>query len=181
MSRMDTYKVDLLSSRLQGAKWEWHIDDNFFSAIEGLIRRGNIQTTVECTSAASIYKFQISSLGTVIVPCDRCLADLELRIETTDELTVKLGSEHSDEGDCVIVPETEGYIDLAQYIYEFIVLAMPITCTHEPGKCDETMILELSRYQAARSSQEDDEDNDSDADNGSVDERWAVLKTLINN
>ena len=181
MNVLDSYKVDLLSSRLQGATWKWTIDDGFFSAIEGLIRHGNIQTDVECVNAGPLFKFQIHSAGTVIVPCDRCLADLELRIETTDELTVKLGNEYSDEGDCVVVPETEGYIDLAQYIYEFIVLAMPITCTHEPGKCDDTMIQELSKYQAARSSQEDDEDNDSTADNGSVDERWTVLKKLINN
>ena len=179
MSILDSYKVDLLSSRLQGAAWKWNIDDRFFSAIDGLIRRGDIQTQVECVSAGSLFKFQIHSVGTVIVPCDRCLEDLELRIETTDELAVKLGDEYFDEGDCVIVPETEGYINLAQYIYEFIVLNMPITCTHEPGKCDEAMMQELSKHQAARSSQEDDDDYDSNADGDVVDERWAALKKLI--
>lgn len=179
MSILDSYKVDLLGSRLQGATWIWAIDDSFFSAIDGLIKHGNIQTEVECVSAGSLFKFQIHSAGTVIVPCDRCLEDLELRIETTDELAVKLGDEYSDEGDCVFVPETEGYINLAQYIYEFIVLNMPITCTHEPGKCDEAMMQELSKHQAARSSQDDDEHYDSNADGDVIDERWAALKNLI--
>ena len=116
----------------------------------------------------------------VVVPCDRCLADLELRIETADELLVKLGDEYSDEGDCVIVPETEGYINLAQFIYEFIALSMPITVCHEPGKCDESMMLQLSKHQVARSNQEDDEDYGSAADGDSqlVDDRWAALKNL---
>ena len=181
MSVLDSYKVDLLSSHLQGATWEWLIGDSFFTAIDGVVKRGNIQTKVECVSAGSIFKFRICSTGMVIVPCDRCLEDLELRIETKDEIAVKLGNEYSDDGDCVVVPETEGYINLAQYIYEFIVLSMPITCTHEPGKCDEAMMRELSKHQAARSSQEGDGDYDSKADDAPVDERWSVLKNLINN
>ena len=184
---MDTYKIDLLSSGLGGKTFEYEIGDDFFAHIDGLIQRGIIHTTVVCLSAGSINKFQIHSVGTVIVPCDRCLSDLELRIETTDELDVKLGDEYVDDGECVIVPETEGYLDLAQFIYEFIVLSMPLTCSHEPGKCDETMMHELSRHQATRSGEEDAEQEDStnseadDAPMGEdsdepVDSRWAALK-----
>ena len=188
---MDTYKIDLLSAGLGGKTFEYEIGDNFFAQIDGLIQRGTIHTTVACLSAGSIFKFQIQSVGTVIVPCDRCLSDLELRIETTDELNVKLGDEYADEGECVIVPEAEGYLDLAQFIYEFIVLSMPITCSHEPGKCDEAMMHELSRHQATRSGEEDAEQEDSasgdaleeemgeDSDEP-VDSRWAALKQLKN-
>lgn len=158
MSKLDTYKVDLLSPQLQGSKFMWHVDDDFFAEIEGLIRRGSLDVKAECVSVGATIKFLISSVGSVIVPCDRCLADLELRIETSDELNVQLGAEHDDTGDCVIVPEAEGYINLAQYIYEFIALSMPITSTHEPGKCDETMMRTLSTYQSARSGDEDVED-----------------------
>ena len=179
MGILDSYRIDLLSSKLQGTSLEWQIDDNFFSAIDGLIKRGNVRTKVDCVSAGSVFKFLIYSVGDVIVPCDRCLADLELRIETTDELTVKLGTTYADEGDCVIVPEAEGFIDLAQYIYEFIALSMPITCTHEPGKCDEAMMRELSKHQAAtRSRLEDVESEDLNDGEGSIDERWAKLKDL---
>ncbi len=182
MSKLDAYRVDLLSSQLQGKRFEWDLDDSFFEAVDGLIHRGNIHTVVECQSTGSLYRFQISSDGVVIAPCDRCLADLELRIETMDELLVKLGNEYSDEGDCVIVPETEGFLNLAQFIYEFIVLSMPITLTHEPGKCDEAMMLQLSKHQVARSNQEDDEDYGSSeaasASSAEVDERWSALKNL---
>ena len=180
MSKLDAYRVDLLSSKLQGSRLEWNLDDSFFEAIDGLIHRGNIHTIVDCQNTGSLFRFQISSEGEVTVPCDRCLADLELRIETNDELLVKLGTEYSDEGDCVIVPETEGYVNLAQFIYEFIALSMPITVCHEPGKCDESMMLQLSKHQVARSNQEDDDDYDSKTDGGSqlVDDRWAALKNL---
>ncbi|MBO4430427.1 MAG: DUF177 domain-containing protein [Bacteroidaceae bacterium] len=185
---MDTYNIDLLSSGLGGKTFEYEIGDEFFAEIGGLIQRGSIHTTVVCLSAGSVYKFRIHSIGTIIVPCDRCLADLELRIETADDLSVKLGSEYADDGDCVIVPESEGYLDLAQFIYEFIALSMPMACCHEPGKCDDAMMHELSRHQSTRSGFEDAEQEDS-AENGDapdevtgedsdepVDSRWAALK-----
>ena len=188
MGIMDTYKIDLLSSGLGGKTFEYEIGDEFFAEIGGLIQRGSIHTTVVCLSAGSVYKFRIHSIGTIIVPCDRCLADLELRIETADDLSVKLGSEYADDGDCVIVPESEGYLDLAQFIYEFIALSMPMACCHEPGKCDDAMMHELSRHQSTRSGFEDAEQEDS-VENGDapdevtgedsdepVDSRWAALK-----
>ena len=187
---MDTYQIDLLGSGLGGKTFEYEIGDDFFAEIDGLIQRGNIHTTVVCLSAGAVYKFRIHSVGTVIVPCDRCLSDLKLRIETTDDLNVKLGDEYADNDDCVIIPESEGYIDLAQFIYEFIALSMPMTCCHEPGKCDDAMMHELSRHQATRSGYEDAEQEDStesgdaldvsmgDDSEEPVDSRWAALKQL---
>jgi len=179
MNANSTYQIDLLSSQLDGKVITFNESDDFFVGIDGLLDRGNVNTEVKCCCTGSMYKFTIHSEGIVIVPCDVCLADLELRIDTTDELVVKLGDEYSDEGDCVIVPEAEGYIDLAQYIYEFIALSMPISCSHEPGKCDEAMMQELSKHQAARSSYDDEECEDSNEPEV-VDERWQALKDLIN-
>ena len=188
------FKIDLLSSQLEGKTFLYEINDDFFAQIDGLIQHGSIHTEVKCLSVGTIYRFQIHSVGTVIVPCDRCLSDLELRIETTDLLSVKLGDEYADDGDCVIVSEAEGYLDLARYIYEFIALSMPIACCHEPGKCDDAMMHELSRYQSTRSGGEDDEranskeygaDSNADCSDGEdsvepVDKRWEVLKQLKN-
>lgn len=189
---MDTYKIDLLSPQLAGQTFEYEVDDAFFAAIDGLIQRGHLHTTVECQSAGLVYKFLIHSVGTVVVPCDRCLADLELRIETTDELNVTLGQEWSDEGDCVVVPEAEGVIDLAQYIYEFIALSMPLTCCHEPGDCDDAMMNELSRHQSTRSGAADAEKADSpdgahagrgkagDDESPAAGSPWTALEALKN-
>lgn len=193
MGIMDTYKIVLLSPQIIGKTFDYDIDDDFFASIDGLIQRGDIHSKVECLSAGSIMKFRIHSEGKVVVPCDRCLSDLDVRIETTDELNVKLGDDFSDDGECVVIPEAEGYIDLSHFIYEFIALSMPITCCHEPGKCDDAMMLELSKYQATRSGDEDDGANDSEYEKDSslsvsegedsvepVDSRWAILKQLKN-
>lgn len=185
MEDKNSYTIDLLDSQIKGKRFEYYIDDRFFQKMEGLINRGKLCSIVECVEAGSLFKFIIHTEGVIVVPCDRCLADLELRIETTDELNVKLGDDYADEGDCVVVSEAEGYLDLAQFIYEFIALSMPISCCHEPGKCDTTMMDELSKHQTARSGIEDGErqeftNTEVASEESEIDPRWAALKKLKN-
>ena len=71
----------------------------------------------------------------IIVPCDRCLDDMELEIATDDSLKVKLGADFSDENDIVVVPEEDGYINVAWFIYEFIALTIPPLIVTSPMLC----------------------------------------------
>ncbi len=180
------FVVDLLRPLTVGERLSYDIDKAFFERIDGMIEEGDLKTEVEYLGcSAGVFKFSVHTEGTVKVPCDRCMSDVELRIDTTDELCAKLGAEYSDEGDCVVVPENNGELDLSLLIYEFIVLSMPIQCVHEPGMCDDAVMTLLSEHQVARSNQEeDDSEMDSDSTGASdgemVDERWAALKKLIN-
>lgn len=195
---IDLFKADLSA----GDSWNYELDNGFFAACDGAIRGGSVQTEVELVSVGSLFKFLVRSVGTVTVPCDRCLGNVELRIETEDEVVAKLGELSDDalldewgvydNGECVLVPETTGLLNLAHVIYELIVLSMPATVCHEPGKCDESMMTILSEHQAARSSFEDTDEDDSEAaadagggangeGNGEpvlADQRWAALLKL---
>lgn len=182
------FQIDLLDARLAGRQFDFVMNDAAFQKIDGLVTRGEIHSRVICRKATSQdFIFSIHSEGVVYVPCDRCLSDLELRIETTDELTVKLGDIYEDDGDVLTVPSSESLLDISLPIYEFIVLSMPIKRTHGPGKCDAAMMQEFSKHQAARSSREGDEDEDStnveDAttDSPVYDSRWEALAKLKNN
>ena len=51
--------------------------------------------------------------GVVMVPCDRCLDDMEIPVETNNRLIVKFGKEYAEESDeIVIIPEDEGAINI---------------------------------------------------------------------
>ena len=167
------FEIDLFDSRLAGKRFEFDIDDAVFAEIDGLIQRGHVHSTIECLTAGQTFRFRIHSSGTVVVPCDRCLADLDLRVETTDDLQVALGDSYDDDGEVLTVPEKEGLLDVSLPIYEFIVLSMPISHVHEPGMCDEAIMEEISKHQAARSSREDADD-----DSAPTDSRWDALRDL---
>lgn len=166
--------IDLLDARLEGSEFDFELDDAVFQQIDGLVTKGTIHAHVVCKQARqSGYVFEIHSEGVVCVPCDRCLADVKLRIDTTDELTVRLGDTYEDDGDVLTVPEKEGLLDISLPIYEFVVLSMPIRRIHEPGKCDNAMMEVFDDHQAARSSREGEEEGDSTRPN---DSRWDALK-----
>ena len=106
----------------------------------------------------------------VAVPCDRCLDDLELPVNTDDTLKVKMGLSFSEEGDVLVVPEEDGYVNVAWFIYEFIALNIPAKHVHTPGKCNAAMIKVLEEHSATRSSGENEE--------AAVDPRWNELEKL---
>lgn len=156
MDYRDTYIIDLKSSDVNGKIFHFHEDDSFFAYLETDIEHGVLDTSVTVDGFGRNFTLTIHSEGMVLVPCDRCLADMELRIDTTDELVVKFGTEYVDEGDYVIVPEEEGTIDIAPLIYEFVMLSMPMKRVHQPGECDPAMMEILNRHLADRSGLEDE-------------------------
>ena len=102
--------------------------------------------------------------------CDVCLDDMDQPIETSDRLTAQLGETDSEEGDVVMVSEEEGILDVAWFVYESIVLNIPLRHVHAPGKCNPAMMNILKEHSAARSGDRDEEKT--------VDSRWAALKNL---
>ena len=94
---------------------------------------------------------------------------MDQSIEVHEYLEVKLGKESSEEDDLVTVAEDEGILDVAWYLYEFIVLNIPIRHVHAPGKCNPAMIRTLEEYSAVRSGEEDEKP---------MDPRWEALLKL---
>lgn len=144
--KANEYTIDLLAPNVDGKEMTYHIDDAFFQNIDGLVQRGQVTTLLHIEgSARSVFRFHFHSEGTVFAPCDRCLADVEIPIDVDDTLTVKLGEEYADEGECIIIPESEGVIDVSQFIYELIALSLPMKLVHEDGLCDEAMMAKLEQ------------------------------------
>ena len=133
--------------------FEFEVDDKFFAEFEdGLVDSGqvNIRLTIEKQSSLMIFWFDIH--GTVNVQCDRCLEMYDQKIESLNRIFVKFGEKEYVDGDDVIWVSTNDYqLNVAQLIYEFTGLAIPIKRIHpddENGNstCDPEMIKKLSKY-----------------------------------
>ena len=171
-------------------KVEYLLDNRFFADIGGEdIQKGKITTLLTISKKGGVFDLSFVFNGIVIVSCDRCLDDMDLPIETTAHLIVKLGKDFSEESDeIVVIPEAEGIINLAWFLYEFVALAIPIKHVHAPGKCNKKMTSKLKKH-SARSEEDDssfgmdDSDDviitDTDQDDEErVDPRWEALRGL---
>jgi uncharacterized metal-binding protein YceD (DUF177 family) len=162
------------------------LNDQFFQEMGGYISKGNIKAVAVCKKAAgNDFNFMIHSVGYVSTPCDRCLDDVELRIDIQNSIEVKIGEQDEDDGDSLIVAAEHHAFDLNFLVYQLVALSLPITRVHQPGRCNQAMMKILSQHQVARSNEETDDVPDSEPsqdDNSeqATDHRWDKLKQLLN-
>ena len=166
------------------AQYEFQLDNQFFMDLDAPeVQKGHVNVALNVRKTSGIYQLDFHLEGQVIVICDRCLDEMEQPIETEDRLKVKLGSEYSEVDDMVVVPEEEGYINVAWFIYEFIALSIPMKHVHAPGKCNKDMVSKLSKH--LRVSGDDEEEFEGMEDivdePREIDPRWNELKKILDN
>lgn len=168
---LDILKIDLKGLADGLNSFEFDLDDAYFKAVNAPeVGRGNVHVSLKIVRTQNDYfTLDFHEKGTVVLPCDLCLDDMEQPIETQQRLEAKFGNAYSEDGDLVTVPENEGILDVSWFVYEFILLALPIKHVHAPGKCNTAMIRVLEEYSAARSGSEDEKPMDS---------RWEALLKL---
>ena len=171
MCGLESYKIDLKGVKDETTRLDFDLDDDFFGALDGSqLEHGALHVSVSIRKMAGFFELLFHTEGSVVVTCDRCLDDMDQPIETDNKLMVKLGDTYSEDDDTVTIDENEGMLDLSWFIYEFIMLAIPIKHVHAPGKCNSAMTQKLEELSGAvRSSEEEEE---------AIDPRWEKLKNL---
>ena len=181
LSGLSIYKVELRDMYGDSFHEEYDIADSFFQEIDAPdIRKGSLHVVLDVVKGAGVYKLTFVIQGTVTVPCDRCLEDMDIDVNTKNELRVKLGREYRDDDDLVIVPEDEGTIDVSWFIYEFIDLSLPMQRVHPQGECDERMMSVLADHLCEEIVEADDDEKLPEDNNQGTDPRWDALKKITN-
>lgn len=154
--------------------FDMELHDTFFESLEfSEIKKGEISVRVEMVRTQHMLNLDISINGDVEMECDRCGNMYMQPVETERTMIVNLNADHfEDEDDLISLPATYNELDLTQYIYEYISLAIPakLVCPEVPG-CDPDVIRKLKEL----------EPGENESDNTSTDPRWDALKNLKDN
>ena len=136
MGKFDKYKIDLKGMQADSCRYEFVLDNLFFANIDSPeVQKGKVNVVLVVKKTSRAFELNFQTDGIVWVPCDRCLDDMEQPVSSTDKLLVKFGHEYAEEGDnLIVIPEEEGEINVAWFMYEFIALAIPMKHVHAPGK-----------------------------------------------
>lgn len=189
MSKFEPYNIVLKDLKSDTTHFEFVLDDAYFKKIDSPeVQKGNVNAKVTVVKKAAVFELQFLLEGLVLIPCDRCLDDMEQPIQYKDKLQVKFGSRFAEENEIVIVPESDGSINVAWFLYEFIVLNIPMKHVHAPGECNKTMVTKLRRHITRQKDDEDDDsmldfddDDDVNVEDNQVDPRWEGLQNLTDN
>lgn len=185
MSKFALYNIVLKDIINDKEVFEFQLDDVFFKKIDSPeVEKGNVKAVLTVVSKLNSFELQFVLEGTILIPCDRCLDDMEQTINYKDKLQVKFGATFGEEGEVVVVPQNEGAINIAWFLYEFIVLSIPMKHVHAPGECNKGMTSKLKRHISKRKDddEEDDDSNDMfESEDNSTDSRWDGLQNILDN
>ncbi|MBN3036030.1 MAG: DUF177 domain-containing protein [Bacteroidales bacterium] len=133
------------------------IGEPFFSCFErSEIRKGSLRLELLLERQERLLILDFRLAGTVRVMCDRCLEEMDWPLEINRRMFIKFGEAYREESEeIIIIPEQQFQVDISQWVYEFIILALPIRKVHpdletgEPG-CSAEAVNLLNRYRKNR-------------------------------
>ncbi|MDF2455874.1 MAG: hypothetical protein K0R51_1867 [Cytophagaceae bacterium] len=178
MASLKLFDIDIHNLSLKEYDYQFDIDNSFFALFEdSIVEKGSLTAKVNMSLHPGVIEMDFAIQGSVVIICDRSLEEYDQEINTNDRLLFKFGDENTEISEEIIsITRDTHRINVAQYIYEFITIAIPFVKRHprfqqEEDNDDEVKLI----YQSSTAPAEDEEDKDSE------DPRWALLKNLKNN
>lgn len=175
MSKRDSYAVRISGLGEGDHDFSFELDRKFFALFErSEIGNGNVHAEVTLEKKQGLLSLHFSLEGKVEVVCDRCLENYFTDITTRQTIFVKLGETQDEiEDDVLIIGRDDHEIEVSQYLYEFIILALPYQKIHPDdaegnSTCNPEMIKQLNAHRAKEPDTEE-----------TIDPRWDALKGII--
>jgi uncharacterized metal-binding protein YceD (DUF177 family) len=122
-------------------KFQYEVDDRFIQDrdAEQDFKDLDAQVNLSFDKQNNFFLLHFDIDGSVTVACDRCGDDFKLRLWDEFDLLIKLMSDDTNEieedADVVYIPRSETVIDISRWIYEFVLLSVPLQRVH-PDKAD---------------------------------------------
>ncbi|MCF8272984.1 MAG: DUF177 domain-containing protein [Flavobacteriaceae bacterium] len=176
MKPLKEFTIPFIGLKIGTHHYDYKIEKSFFDYFEYEdFNDAQVNVDVSLLKNTTLLELNFKISGTVNINCDITNEPFNQNIENEFDLVVNFGEEYNDENiDILILPHGAYEINIQQYIYELIVLAVPIKRIH-PGVEDGTLssdILEKLKELSPKLDDEQKEDKD-------IDPRWNTLKKLL--
>ena len=176
MKDLKEFNIPFIGFKEGNHTFEYQIDEKFFTIFQfDDFNTVTISSVINFIKKSTLMELHFSIKGLVNVPCDVTNEPFDLEVEGEMPLIVKFGHEYNDDNEDILILPHEAYeVNVAQYIYELIVLSVPRKKVH-PKVLDGTMESEaLKKLEELTIKEEKTVDEDE-----SIDPRWDKLKDLL--
>jgi uncharacterized metal-binding protein YceD (DUF177 family) len=174
MKPLREYTIQFIGLKEGIHSFDYNIEKKFFDFFEfDEFNDAKVKIKVDLIKTATLLEFKIIATGTVNVDCDLTNEPFDQLIDNSFDLIVKFGEAYNAENEeILILPHGEYEINLAQYIYELIVLSVPNKRIH-PGVKDGSLKSEILEKLEELSPKGLNNENEE------IDPRWNTLKKLL--
>lgn len=177
MGVLEEYSIAITKLKNQSYQYKWKGNDSFFAAFEdSLVKKGSFEVTMHLQKSEVLIQLNFQIKGKMELVCDRSLESFMYPFQTEGRQVLQF-SDHDEVVDTEYELITKGTpeINVAQYIYELIMLAIPMKKLHPRFQKTQSKEELKLVYSSTTYSTETETNNAS-----SVDPRWLELKKLLN-
>jgi uncharacterized protein len=170
------FDIDIFNLANKDYQYEFEFDQQLFAAFsDNPFQKGKGVCKVALLKSEMMIVLTFDIIGSVELICDRSLEEFDYQLNFEEKMILKFGEEDVEVSESMaIIHKDTQKINMGHFIYEFIMLDIPMKKLHpkfeedeEKDEEDESLIY---------SSEDSDEDNDDE--NNDSDPRWDILKKL---
>ena len=176
MKKMKAYSISFSGLKIGEHLFEYEIDNTFFKDLNyNEFNDANLKVDLKFIKKTTLMELGFQTSGIVKVNCDLTNEPFDQPVKGSLDLVIKFGDEYNDDNEeILILPHGEFELNVAQYIYEMIVLAMPLKKVH-PGIKDGSLKSDILDKLEELSPNKNTQNNKDDYQ----DPRWDSLKKLL--
>ena len=177
MNKTKEYLIPFIGLKTGKHHFEYQISNSFFEIFDYQeFNNSNIKVNVVLEKKSTIMELAFKHKGTVNVPCDMTNEEFDLPIKGKMKLIVRFGDVfNNDNEELLIIPHGEFQIEISQYIYEMIVLSVPLRRIHpgiKDGSLNTEALAKLKELTVEKLKKEIKKEEN-------IDPRWDKLKQLL--
>jgi uncharacterized metal-binding protein YceD (DUF177 family) len=175
MKVTNEFLIPFIGLKLGKHQFEYQINKAFFEHFDyDEFESVDIKVNVVLDKKSTMLEVNFKHKGTIHVPCDLTNEEFDLPIKGKLKLIVRFGETYNDDNEeLLILPFGEHQINVAQYIYEMIVLSIPLKKVHpgiKAGTLASDVLLRLKEINVQEPIEIKEEHTDP---------RWDTLKKLL--
>lgn len=175
--------IDIFNLQNKTYDFDFEVGDQFFQSFDdSLINKGKAAIKVSLNKSETFIEVNMQIDGTIELVCDRSLEKFDYPVGLNQGLIFKFGEEEKELDDFMMqITKGTERIHLAQYIYEFISLAIPMKKLHPRFVDLEEEDSDGLVYSSADNAGADEgTDTTGQGGDGDIDPRWKKLIDLKN-
>jgi len=132
MSNLKQFNIPFIWLKQGKHSFDYEIDNTFFEAFDfNEFNSSKLQVKLIFDKKSTFFELHLNVVGFVNVNCDISLEPYEQEVEGNMPLVIKFGTEYNDDNEeMIIIPHESFEINVSQFIYELIILSVPIKKVH---------------------------------------------------
>ena len=172
---MKDFSVNIIGLSNKVHLFQFELKDDFFERYgKELFSKGDFDSEVSLDKRETFIEVDFKISGHAELICDRSLEPFDHHLNIDRKVIFKYGEEQREVSDeIMIITRDQDSIDLGQFMYEFIVLSIPIKKIHPDLRNEDGDESDVRIVYSTSTENEQERKKEED-----IDPRWEKLKKL---